>query len=60
VVAVVAAVIAALVHAWFFLLESVWFMRPSVFARFGRAAAIPVAPALVAVLGELFLGVVGG
>jgi len=128
-IAVVAAGLAALIHAWFFLLESVWFMRPSVFARFGlasaeqaavvrsfafnqgfynlflavgvalglglvatgsteagraivvfacgsmvaagvvlvlhnprflRAAAIQVAPALVAVLGGLFLGVVGG
>jgi putative membrane protein len=128
-ITIVAAVIAALVHAWFFLLESVWFMRPSVFARFGlaspeqativrsfafnqgfynlflavgvglglgliatgsteagraivlfacgsmvaagvvlvlhnprflRAAAIQVVPALVAVLGGFFLGVVGG
>jgi putative membrane protein len=38
-IAVVAAVIAALIHAWFFLLESVWFMRPRVFARFGLASA---------------------
>jgi putative membrane protein len=29
------AVIAALIHAWIFLLESVWFRRPRVWARFG-------------------------
>ncbi len=38
-IAVVAAGLAALVHAWFFILESVWFMRPAVFARFGLASA---------------------
>lgn len=32
------AVIAALVHAWFFVLESLWFMRPRVFRRFGLAS----------------------
>ena len=37
-VAIVAALIAAGLHAWFFLLESVWFMRPSVWRRFGLAS----------------------
>jgi putative membrane protein len=35
IVAVVAAVIAALIHAWFFVLESLQFDRPNVAARFG-------------------------
>ena len=30
-----AAIVAALIHAWFFVLESLWFMRPSVYRRFG-------------------------
>ena len=30
-----AAAVAALIHAWFFVLESLWFMRPSVYRRFG-------------------------
>jgi putative membrane protein len=34
-----AALLAAAIHAWFFLLESVWFMRPRVFARFGLSSA---------------------
>ena len=34
-----AALLAAAIHAWFFLLESVWFMRPRVFTRFGLASA---------------------
>jgi len=34
-IALVAAVIAALVHVWFFVMESVWFMRPAVWRRFG-------------------------
>jgi putative membrane protein len=34
-IAIAAAVVAALVHAWFFVLESLWFMRPAVFRRFG-------------------------
>ena len=34
-IAVVAAVLAALIHAWFFVLESVWFLRESVWRRFG-------------------------
>jgi putative membrane protein len=33
--AIAAAVVAALVHAWFFVLESLWFTRPAVFRRFG-------------------------
>jgi putative membrane protein len=34
-IAIVAAGIAAVVHAYFFVLESVWFMRPAVWRRFG-------------------------
>ena len=34
---VVAAGLAALIHVWFFALESVWFMRPSTYQRFGLA-----------------------
>ena len=34
ILALVAAVIAALIHAWFFVLESLWFMRPEVYRRF--------------------------
>jgi putative membrane protein len=37
-VVVVAALVAAALHAWFFVLESLWFMRPSVFRRFGLAS----------------------
>jgi len=37
-VAIAAAVAAALVHAWFFVLESLWFMRPTVWRRFGLAS----------------------
>ena len=33
-----AALAAAAIHAWFFVLESVWFMRPSVHRRFGLAS----------------------
>ncbi len=36
--AVAAALFAAAIHAWFFVLESLWFMRPSVFGRFGIAS----------------------
>ena len=36
--AIAAAVVAALVHAWFFVLESLWFMRPTVWRRFGLAS----------------------
>ena len=35
ILALVAAVIAALIHVWFFVLESLWFSRPAVWARFG-------------------------
>jgi putative membrane protein len=37
-IAIAAAVIAAVIHAWFFVLESLWFMRPAVFRRFGIAS----------------------
>jgi putative membrane protein len=30
-----AAAVAALIHVWIFVLESLWFMRPTVFRRFG-------------------------
>jgi putative membrane protein len=30
-----AALVAGAIHAWFFVLESLWFMRPTVFRRFG-------------------------
>ena len=33
--AVGAAIVAALIHVWFFLMESVWFMQPRVHGRFG-------------------------
>ena len=33
--AIAAAVIAALIHVYFFVLESLWFMRPAVWGRFG-------------------------
>jgi putative membrane protein len=33
--AAAAAVIAALIHVWFFVLESLWFRRPAVWQRFG-------------------------
>jgi putative membrane protein len=32
--AVAAAIIAALIHLWFFVLESVWFMQPAIYRRF--------------------------
>jgi putative membrane protein len=34
-IAMAFAVVAALIHAYFFLLESAWFMRPAVYGRFG-------------------------
>jgi putative membrane protein len=34
-IAVGAAAVAALVHAWFFAMESIWFMRPAIYRRFG-------------------------
>lgn len=33
--AVAAALVAAAIHAYFFILESIWFMRPRVWSRFG-------------------------
>ncbi len=39
VVAIVAAVLAALIHVWFFVLESIRFEQPAVFARFGLRSA---------------------
>ena len=38
-IAQVAAAIAALIHVWFFLMESVWFMQPRVYSRFGIASS---------------------
>jgi putative membrane protein len=37
-IAIAAAAVAAAVHVWFFVLESVWFMRPAVWRRFGLAS----------------------
>ena len=37
-IAVAGAVVAALIHVWFFAMESLWFMRPSVWRRFGLAS----------------------
>ncbi len=37
-IGIVAAVVAALIHVWFFILESLWFSRPAVWARFGVAS----------------------
>jgi len=34
-IAIVAAGVAVLIHVWFFVLESLWFSRPAVWARFG-------------------------
>ena len=34
-IGIAAAVVAALIHVWFFVLESLWFSRPAVWARFG-------------------------
>lgn len=38
-IAVVAALVAAAVHLWFFVLESVQFTQPKVYARFGLRSA---------------------
>jgi putative membrane protein len=35
IIGVVAAALAALIHVWFFVLESLWFERPNVAGRFG-------------------------
>ena len=37
-ITILAAGVAALVHLWFFAMESAWFMRPSVYGRFGLAS----------------------
>jgi putative membrane protein len=37
-VAVLAAVVAGAVHIWFFAMESIWFLRPGVWRRFGLAS----------------------
>ena len=37
-IGIVAAIVAALIHVWFFVLESLWFSRPAVWARFGLAS----------------------
>ena len=39
ILAVLAAAVAALIHAWFFALESLLFERPTVFRRFGLRSA---------------------
>jgi putative membrane protein len=39
VIAVLAALVAALIHAWFFVLESIQFEQPRVFGRFGIKSA---------------------
>jgi putative membrane protein len=37
-IAVAAALLAAVIHVWFFLMESVWFLREWVWRRFGLAS----------------------
>jgi putative membrane protein len=37
-IGIVAAIVAALIHVWFFVLESLWFSRPAVWGRFGLAS----------------------
>jgi putative membrane protein len=37
-IGIAAAIVAALIHVWFFVLESLWFSRPAVWARFGLAS----------------------
>ena len=45
------ALLAALIHLSFFLLESVWFERPGVWRRFGLASAVvQVGPPRVALI----------
>ena len=36
--AALAAIVAGAVHVWFFAMESLWFLRPSVWRRFGLAS----------------------
>ena len=38
-IAIAAAIMAMGIHVYFFLLESVWFMRPAVWGRFGLKSA---------------------
>jgi putative membrane protein len=37
-IAIAAAALAALIHVYFFVLESLWFTRPNVYRRFGLAS----------------------
>ena len=37
-IGIAAAIVAALIHVWFFVLESLWFSRPAVWARFGLSS----------------------
>jgi putative membrane protein len=37
-IALAAALLAGLVHVWFFAMESVWFLRPTVWRRFGLSS----------------------
>jgi putative membrane protein len=37
-IAIAAALVAAAIHVWFFVLESLWFGDPAVFRRFGVAS----------------------
>ena len=39
-IAIAAAFVAALIHAWFFVLESLWFSRPAVWRRFGLGSEV--------------------
>ena len=42
VIAIGAAIVAALVHVWIFVLETLWFERPAVWRRFGITSASDV------------------
>ncbi len=65
-VAVVTALVAAAIHVWFFVLESVQFTQPKVFARFGVASAEDAAIVRPMAFNQGFynlflaLGIVGG
>jgi putative membrane protein len=37
-IGIAAAIVAGLIHVWFFVLESLWFSRPAVWARFGLSS----------------------
>jgi len=37
-IGIAAGIVAALIHVWFFVLESLWFSRPAVWARFGLSS----------------------